>query len=135
MRLSSEDIVATVLKDAHRLRSVTHNNVYINPDLSLAAAALAYEARKKGRESKLNRTCHGRDARHADEDEVCLPFVVTRSSSSRSAAPAKAGSTDQSLITGRTTTTGEVQSLSSSPKRYLQPNNLDTSAKQSVYSA
>jgi hypothetical protein len=135
VRLSSEDIVATVLKDAHRLRlSVTHNDVYINPDLSPAAAALAYEARKKRRESKLNRSNHGRNATHADEDEVSLAFVVTRSSSSRSAAPVKAGSTDKSLITARTTTTGEVQSLPSSPKRNLPPNNLDTSAKQSVSS-
>lgn len=141
VRLNSEDTTAAVLKDAHRLRSsVDHNKVYINPDLSPAAAAMAYEARKKRRESKLKRTSHGRDTTRAgddeDEDEVNLPFVVTRSSSSRSAASVKAGSTDQSLVTGLTTTTATaaVQSLSSSPKYNLQPNNLDTSATQSVFS-
>jgi hypothetical protein len=103
--------VAAILKDAHGLRSsVARNNVYINPDLSPAAAALAYEARKKRRESKQKRTSHGSDAMRADyddEDEVNLPFVVTRSSS-RSAASVKAGITDQSLITGLTTITAEV---------------------------
>ena len=65
VRLSSDESAAAMLNEAYKLRSsATAGNVYINPDLSPAAATLAYEARKKRRElnwSKAERPCYEHD--------------------------------------------------------------------------
>jgi len=56
VRLGSEDKAEAVSRDERKLRLAPDtSNVFINPDLSPAAATLAYEAWKKRRESKLKR--------------------------------------------------------------------------------
>lgn len=59
IRLRSEDLASSLLHEASRLRNSTDPyiaaNVYINQDLSPAAAKLAYEDRVKRREAKKRR--------------------------------------------------------------------------------
>ena len=133
VRLSSEDVAVAVLKDAHRLRA-TASNVFINPDLSPAAAKLAYEARKKRRELKQRQSnIRVMDTAH-DGEEINLPIIVTRSSPTltRTADPVKTGSEDKLPTAGPIT---NVQALpSSSPGRNTQPNNQVASVAQTAHS-
>jgi hypothetical protein len=59
VRLGSEEVASSMLRSAPLLRKSTDayisQNVYINPDLSPAAAKLAFEARKLRRTSRLQR--------------------------------------------------------------------------------
>ena len=55
VKLSSEEVAATILRDAPRLRQWSYSqniasSVYINPDLSPAAAKRAYETRQLRRQ-------------------------------------------------------------------------------------
>jgi hypothetical protein len=133
VRLGSEDTADAVLRDARKLRSSSDTrNVFINPDLSPAAATLAYEARKKRRESKLKRpqpnSCIMKTAH--DGEEVNLPIIVTGSSSSRAADAVITVATefvDQPPIIETTT---NAQSLSSPPRHNSPPNNRAPPAAQ-----
>lgn len=133
VRLGSEDTADAVLRDARKLRSSSDTrNVFINPDLSPAAAALAYEARKKRRDSKLKRPQPNNcimEAAH-DGEEVNLPIIITGSLSSRAADAIITIATefvDQPPIIESTT---NAQSLSSPPRHNSPPNNRAPLAAQ-----
>jgi hypothetical protein len=85
VRLGSEEAAEAVLRDAHKLRSSSDTRrIFINPDLSPAAATLAYEARKKRREWKLKQqqpNSRVMETVHDVDVEVNFPLLVTRMSS------------------------------------------------------
>ena len=56
IRLNSEEAATSLIQSAPLLRTSSNTkNIYINPDLSPAAAKLAYEQRKRRRESRTTR--------------------------------------------------------------------------------
>jgi hypothetical protein len=66
IKLHSEEAANSLIQSAPLLRhSSTTRHIYINADLSPAAAKLAFEARKSRREARSSRSSNGNSVKHA----------------------------------------------------------------------
>ena len=83
VKLNSEEVATTLLQTASQLRNSAETaHIYINEDLSPAAAKLAFEARKARREAKERR-------QHQTRDNIVRDYYTAGSSRSTDEPPSQ----------------------------------------------
>jgi hypothetical protein len=120
IRLGSEELATAVLQSARRLRDsddeYVANNVFINPDLSPAAAQLAFEARERRRRRQRNQHSHC----HSTRVVVSGGAEINLSSSAVESAGCVTG-TKLSAAESQTTTEQNYSGVSNTSGNAHQP--------------